>query len=153
MKNNKVKNAVGVILTEQKNVAAHVAHLSPSEKRRVLMKVANVATGAIGALGSAFSSLQQGMIGGNAEFERYETQFGVLLGSASAAKDRLAELAKFGAETPFELPEVVRADKILQAFGLHSAETAKKFGMSGTQIRTIAALEFIRIINQYGFYY
>jgi hypothetical protein len=41
MKNNKVKNAVGVILTEQKNVAAHVAHLSPSEKRRVLMKVAN----------------------------------------------------------------------------------------------------------------
>ncbi len=100
--------------------------------------VANAVTGAIGALGGAFASLQQGMIGGNAEFERYEIQFGVLLKSADKAKERLGELAKFGAETPFELPEVVRADKILQAFGLHSAESAKKFGMSGAQIRTVA---------------
>ena len=94
--------------------------------------------GGLNAVTGAFGSLSQGMIGGNAEFERYQTQFGVLLKSTDAAKERLAELAKFGAETPFELPEVVRADKILQAFGLHSAESAKKFGMSGTQIRTVA---------------
>ncbi len=100
--------------------------------------MANVATNAIGALGGAFGALKSGMIDGNAEFERYETQFGVLLGSAGAAKDRLKELADFGASTPFELPEVVRADKILQAFGLHSLDTAQKFGMSGAQIRTVA---------------
>ncbi len=88
----------------------------------------------VGAVGS----LASGMVSGNAEFERYETQFGVLLGSTKAAKDRLAELADFGAKTPFELPEVVKADKILQGFGLHSEEAAKKFGYSGKEIRTIA---------------
>jgi uncharacterized membrane protein len=79
-------------------------------------------------------SLAGGMISGNAEFERYQTQFGVLLKSAPAAQERLAELAKFGATTPFELPELVRADKVLTAFGLHSEDTQKRFGVSGSQI-------------------
>lgn len=86
----------------------------------------------------AFDSVKKSMIDGNAEFERYQTQFGVLLGDAGLAKERLADLAEFGAKTPFELPEVVRADKILQAFGLHSEDVADRFGMSGEQIRTIA---------------
>jgi hypothetical protein len=55
-----------------------------------------------------------------------------------AAKQRLKDLATFGAQTPFELPEVVRADKILQAFGLHAQGIVKRFGMSGEQIRTLA---------------
>jgi hypothetical protein len=95
-------------------------------------------TAAINGVTGAVGNLYSGMISGNAQFETYETQFGVLLGSAGAAKDRLAELAQFGASTPFELPEVVQADKILQGFGLHSEEAAKKFGFSGQQIRTIA---------------
>lgn len=33
---------------------------------------------------------------------------------------------------------MVRADKIIQGFGLHSEESAAKFGFSGEQIRTIA---------------
>ncbi len=95
-------------------------------------------SGALGEIQNSFGKLVEGMIGGNAEFERYQTQFAVLLGSTDAAKKRLEELAKFGASTPFELPEVVKADKIIQGFGLHSAEAAKKFGFSGEQIRTIA---------------
>lgn len=82
--------------------------------------------------------LASSMVSGNAEFERYQTQFTVLLGSADAAKARLAELADFGAKTPFELPEVVKADKILQSFGLESEDAAKKFGFNAAQIRTIA---------------
>lgn len=93
---------------------------------------------ALRTLGNAIGDVVGSMIRGNAEMERYETQFGVLLGSTSAAKERLKELADFGARTPFELPEVVRADKILQGFGLHSQESAKKFGLSGEQIRTLA---------------
>lgn len=108
----------------------------------VSVAAGNLLSGAIEAavngLAGAFGALQAGMVGGNAEFERYETQFGVLLGSAQAARQRLEELAQFGASTPFELPEVVRADKILQAFGLHSLDTAKKFGMAGADIRTVA---------------
>lgn len=98
----------------------------------------NLASQAISAVVSGIGDIATAMINGNAEFERYETQFGVLLGGAQAAKDRLKELADFGAKTPFELPEVVRADKVLQGFGLHAEDTAKKFGFSGKQIRTIA---------------
>lgn len=89
-----------------------------------------VAVGALRSIGtmgldaaiSGFKSLAAGMISGNAEFERYQTQFGVLLGSADEAKKRLDELAKFGASTPFELPELVRADKVLTSFGIHSQD-------------------------------
>jgi len=78
------------------------------------------------------------MIDSNAEFERYAVQFGVLLGSTEAAQERLDELATFGATTPFDLPGVVRADKILQAFGLHVDDAVQRFGKSGTDIRRIA---------------
>jgi len=110
-----------------------------SAKLAALGNVAgDLAMKALSAVGAAVGDVVGEMINGNAEMERYETQFGVLLGGTDKAKDRLKELAEFGAKTPFELPEVVRADKILQGFGLHSEEAAKKFGMSGTEIRTLA---------------
>lgn len=87
-------------------------------------------------LGGAVSGVKDAMINGNAEFERYQTQFGVLMGGADKAKERLNMLAEFGAKTPFELPELVKADKVLLSFGLHSDTTAKKFGVSGEQILT-----------------
>lgn len=89
-------------------------------------------------IAEGFTTVTKAGIEGNAQFETYATQFGVLLGGADAAKQRLADLADFGAKTPFELPQVVEADKILQGFGLHSEDAAKKFGFSGTEIRTIA---------------
>lgn len=95
-------------------------------------------TSALSSVTGAVGGLVSGMVDGNAEFERYEVQFGVLLKSTDKAKERLAELAKFGAETPFDLPEVVKADKILQGFGLESEESAAKFGKSGAEIRRIA---------------
>lgn len=95
-------------------------------------------TRGIDAITGSFGGLLKGMIGGNAEFEQYNTRFKVLLGSAEAAKQRMEELAKFGQTTPFELNEVIKADTILQGFGLHAEEAAKRFGFSGTQIRTIA---------------
>jgi phage-related protein len=96
------------------------------------------AAAAMAGIVVGMGALAVAAVKGNAEFERYETQFGVLLGSVDAAKQRLADLAEFGAKTPFELPEVVRADKILQSFGLHAEDAAERFGFSGTQIRTIA---------------
>lgn len=99
------------------------------------MKLGLAATA--GGVVAAIGGIVKG-VASNAEFERYQTQFGVLLGSTDKAKERLKELADFGAHTPFELPEVVQADKILQGFGLHSEEAAKKFGFSGKEIRTIA---------------
>jgi phage-related protein len=100
--------------------------------------VGNIISAGLGKIGDAVGDLKAAMIDGNAEFERYQVQFGVLLGSSEAAEKRLKELADFGAKTPFELPEVVRADKVLQSFGLHAQDAAKRFGMSGSQIRTVA---------------
>jgi phage-related protein len=100
--------------------------------------IGNIVTAGLSKVADVVGDLKSAMIDGNAEFERYEVQFGVLLGSADAAQKRLKELAEFGAKTPFELPEVVRADKVLQSFGLHAEDTAKRFGASGKEIRTIA---------------
>lgn len=102
------------------------------------MVTGGLITKAIDGVTGSIGGLIDGMIGGNAQFEVYNTQFSVMLGSAEAAKDRMAELSAFGASTPFELPQVVEADKVLQGFGLHSQEAAKMFGFSGAEIRTIA---------------
>ncbi len=67
-----------------------------------------------GAIGGAVSL--GGSIGAAANFETAGLQFETLLGSAQAAQKRLAELAKFGAETPFDLPEVLASSKVLQVF-------------------------------------
>lgn len=100
--------------------------------------IGGAVTAGFNAIKGSVTGLIGGMISGNAQFETYNQQFGVLLGSAEAAKERMADLAEFGATTPFELPQVVEADKILQGFGLHAEEAAQKFGYSGEQIRTIA---------------
>lgn len=100
--------------------------------------VGNVITSGVNAVAGSFDALKRGMIDGNAAFEDYNTRFKTLLGSAELAKDRMADLAEFGAKTPFELPDVVEADLVLQGFGLHAEEAAKKFGFAGEEIRTIA---------------
>lgn len=71
----------------------------------------------IGATFSGIAKQVGGLIGGNIQFEQFQTSFEVLLGSADAAKQRLEDLNKFAAETPFELPEIVQASKLLQTFG------------------------------------
>lgn len=103
-----------------------------------LAAIGGVVTAAVGILSAGVAKLTGTLLSGNSEFERYAVQFTVLMGNAKAAKDRLAELTEFAKVTPFELPEVVRADKILQAFGFHVENAVKRFGASGVEIRTIA---------------
>ncbi len=100
--------------------------------------VGGAITAGLQAVTNGVMGLANGMIGGNAAFEDYQVRFTTLLKSTELAKQRMSELATFAANTPFELPNVVQADIVLQGFGFHSAEAAKKFGFSGEQIRTIA---------------
>lgn len=95
-----------------------------------------LAANGIKSLAGAIGGVLTGMVEGNAEMETYQTQLGTLMGSADLAKDRLAELAKFGATTPFELPEVVRAEKVLLGFGLTGEKVFKMTGQTGEQFRT-----------------
>lgn len=94
--------------------------------------------GGISAIGNSVKGIAGAMLEGNGEFERYNNQFATLLGSSEAAKQRMAELAQFGAETPFELPDVVKADQILTNFGLHAENTKQRFGFASNEIQRIA---------------
>lgn len=106
---------------------------------------ANLGAGLTRAIGGALRNITRGlanltreMVTGNAQFETYENRFAVLLRSVDLAKQRMQELERFGATTPFELPGVVQADVILQSFGFHAEETAARYGRSGEEIRRIA---------------
>lgn len=113
---------------------------------RIAGGLANIAQYAIGGLvtqgindiGNAIRGLASDAINSLSSFEQYEVQFGVLLGSADAAKQRMQELAEFGYTTPFELPQVVEADRVLQNFGFHATDAKERFGYAGEEILRIA---------------
>ena len=85
----------------------------------------------VAAVAEGFKGIFRAMVTGNAEMEKYQVQFSVLLGSMDSAKDRMRELAKFAAETPFELPEVVAASKQLQVMGGTAMATGRVLKMVG----------------------
>jgi hypothetical protein len=68
----------------------------------------------VGGLVSLGAAIQQS-VKFNAELEQQAVAFKTLLGNAEAASRRMTELAKFAAQTPFELPEIVQASKVLQS--------------------------------------
>lgn len=85
---------------------------------------------AIDVLTRSFQALSKPItIAGN--FEQYEVQMGVLLGSTVKAKERIKELSDFANKTPFELPEVVKASKLLQTFGGDAISTGDTLTMVG----------------------
>lgn len=61
---------------------------------------------------------------GAAEMEQLEVAFTTMLRSGDKAKALMADLTAFSAETPFEMPQVVNAGKMLLAYGV-SAEDVK----------------------------
>jgi hypothetical protein len=67
----------------------------------------------------------------NVLFEDFEVQFTTLLKSADAANERIREYAEFGAATPFNLPEIVQAGKLLQTFGGEVLATGDALTMVG----------------------
>lgn len=108
-------------------------------------------------LGGMVKELGEQFLGDAPEFEQWSQQFTVFLGSADAAKQRMADLAAFGTKVPFQLPSVVEADKTLTAFGLDSETTAQKFGVSGASIlKTVAdaaagsGADLTRISDDFG---
>jgi hypothetical protein len=70
--------------------------------------------GAVGGMAALGAAIQKS-VSFNAELEQQGVAFKTLLGNAEAASRRMAELAKFAAETPFELPELVKASRVLES--------------------------------------
>lgn len=93
--------------------------------------------GTFAAVGAGILKVGSSMVKANSEMEVFKTQLGTLLGSADKAEARLKELAKFGAETPFELPELIKAEKVLIGFGLQGDKALKLTGKTATELRTV----------------
>ncbi len=73
----------------------------------------------------------QAAVGEAANRETMQTAFIPLLGSAKAAKDRMAELADFAAHTPFQLPEVAAASRTLETLTNGALSTGQGLTMIG----------------------
>jgi len=72
---------------------------------------------AIGAVGGAgFVALSAKAVQAAADMETLQVGFETLLGSADKAKERMNFLAKFAAETPFELEELAKGNRVLELF-------------------------------------
>lgn len=65
------------------------------------------------------------------EMEGLETAFMPLLGSADAARDRIEELSRFAAETPFELPGIANASRTLETLTRGALSTGEGLRMVG----------------------
>jgi len=79
----------------------------------------------------AFKQITKQAIAANIQFESYATQFTTLLGSEQDALQRIEELTQFAVKTPFELPEIVEASRVLQVFGGTTLATGKNLTMVG----------------------
>lgn len=107
----------------------------PTYKLEILVEGQDRASGVLGKIASGMGGLGSaalglalpvgaavGALGGmgialNASAEQTQTAFTTLLGSGEAAKSFLDDLRQFGAETPFEFPELANSARKMLAFG------------------------------------
>jgi hypothetical protein len=101
--------------------------------------VRDVIIGSWNKLRAAIRGNADELINVNRQWELYEAQFYVQLGrSHDAAVQRLREIEDFAVRTPFNLDEIIEADLLMQTFGIHSQDAARRWGMAGEDIRTVA---------------
>jgi hypothetical protein len=92
------------------------------QRATMLATVGIVAAGAA-ATGFAIKGLKMADT-----IEQAKLAFETLLGSADAAGKRIKELSDFAARTPFELPGIIEADRLLTTFGARSIENLTLVG-------------------------
>lgn len=79
-------------------------------------------------VGRAFADQAKKIIEANGQMERYNATLETMLGSKSAARERMEEYMRIAKTTPFELTEVVEAGNKLQALGRYSEDTLVMLG-------------------------
>lgn len=89
---------------------------------------ANIITGGVSMLVDQFKSLAGTGIEGVKQLEKATLSYETLLGSQAEATKRIAELRKFANTSPFDLDQVMRADTMLQGFGIRTEQMLKRVG-------------------------
>lgn len=73
------------------------------------------------------------------KFEAMTLQFKSLLGSMDKAKARIKDLAQFASETPFELPEIIKANRVLEVMSGGILSTIKYMTLFGDATMAVGA--------------
>jgi hypothetical protein len=113
-----------------------IDHVKEAIVSRVLGPVGALAYG-IGAVNLAMWAMAKASdaVGGGLEkfskIEDLEGAFRPLLGSATAARQRLADLATFAAETPYDLPGAANASRVLEVLTRGALSTGAGLRMVG----------------------
>lgn len=112
-----------------KSVAESETSFQSVSMQMTQLGIAATALGA--AMSGAFGGMakQAAMMAG--QFEQTAMSFEVMLGSARDAKQVIADLTTFAAETPFEMPEVTQAARGLILFGDRGKELMKTLNTLG----------------------
>lgn len=127
-----LKKAVSEIKKDTRGMKKDFRSVS-GEINRMYTGLKKMATGLPAKLGLAggiagLGLFTKGMIASRMEMEDFETEWTVLMGSVEAARERLEELTHFAATTPFQLPDIIRAGKQMQNFGMYSKENLTLVG-------------------------
>lgn len=91
-----------------------------------VMRAAAPIAAAAAVIGTAFKSIKAA-----SQMEDFETSFSTLLGGIDQARERMGELATFAKDTPFELPEVAQASRVLETLTQGALSTGAGLRMVG----------------------
>lgn len=119
-------NVIGKVVEVGAAFVSHLAGFAVDAIKKTALALTGLAVGAtaaVAALGIIFLKAA-------GQMERYQSQFTVLTGSAEKAKALLIDLRKFAETTPFELPEVIDAARLMMAFQLVDALGGIREGLS-----------------------
>jgi len=127
-------SAQGILYNVGLNTSPAAAALS--NLRSGLSSIGSTISGALAPLAAlagaaSLTGIAVSAIGKAADRETLTTAFMPLLGSADAAEARMKELAKFAAETPFELPEIAKASATLETLTQGALSTGKGLTLVG----------------------
>lgn len=89
-------------------------------------QIAAAFTAAFAAVSTAIGAAVKAGVSYNMEMESYATSFETMLGSATAAAEKIAELRRMAAETPFGMADLANATQVMLSFGI-SAEDASGY--------------------------
>jgi hypothetical protein len=125
LQSSKTKRSVDNLNKGSKN-GADDAGSAWSKTNSVLRGTALIAAGVV-AVRMGYN-LSKDAVMAAAQLEKYNVTLKTMLGSTSAARDRMEEYLDVAKKTPFELSQVVEAGNQLQAIGRYSRENLEMLG-------------------------
>ncbi len=125
LQSDKTKRSVDNLNKGSKN-GADDAGSAWSKTNSVLRGTALIAAGVV-AVRMGYN-LSKDAVMAAAQLEKYNVTLKTMLGSTSAARDRMEEYLDVAKKTPFELSQVVEAGNQLQAIGRYSRQNLEMLG-------------------------